>query len=132
MLTRFCSFQANWETERNSLQQQILKEESVRIRTELLRGFAEEMSEMSDGENNIRVQDDSDKDVYSELKESIAYVKSVYEKKFNLQKVKYEDQVRKLEEWWQKEQIRVLDEQIKVSYRAPLHQYSDQTINVLR
>ena len=132
MLTRFCSFQANWETERNSLQQQILKEESVRIRTELLRGFAEEMSEMSDGENNIRVQDDSDRDVYSELKESIAYVKSVYEKKFNLQKVKYEDQVRKLEEWWQKEQIRVLDEQIKVSYRAPLHQYSDQTINVLR
>ena len=100
--------QAEWAKERGELMQEILKEESQRIRKEVMLDFTEDDGPKEQVETWIKTG--NDEDVYSEFRGFIQYMQSVYSKKFKALKRKRDDQI----EVWKKEQDEQLEKQIKV------------------
>lgn len=84
----------------------MLKEESQRIRKELLLDFTECDNEV----DPVVEPENEEEDIYSELKDFIKYIKNVYCKKFKLLKERYESR----SENWRKEQSGYLENQIEV------------------
>lgn len=82
-----------WEKERNGLMQEVLKEESKRIRGELLLDFTEN-DNLAHTEKGSEYVDD----VYSDVRDFISYMKSVYCKKLHALKEKIEYQSNELKE----------------------------------
>ena len=83
----------------------MLKEESQRIRGELLLDFTEE-DVMGKSENEI----EHEEDIYSELREFIKCLKGVYSKKLKELKDAMEDKSK----LWKKEQEEFAEKQLKV------------------
>ena len=104
------SFQAAWTTERDALQRQIFKEESKRIRTELLRVFAQN----NQGELD-NISDKLDDDEYSGyFKETLVYIKEIYEKKLREKKEAMENTLVQAKVQWNRDQHEQIQKMIAV------------------
>ena len=83
----------------------MLKEESQRIRRELLLDFTEE-----DGMGRSESEIEHEEDIYSELREFIKCLKGIYSKKLQDLKDTMDDKSK----MWKKEQEEVAEKQLKV------------------
>ena len=102
--------QAAWTTERDTLQQQIFKEESKRIRTELLRVFAQ--NDQGEVDNFPEKLDD---DEYNGcFKETLAYVKEIFEKKLREKKDDMENTLMQAKVQWKRDQHEQIQKMLAV------------------